>query len=131
MADLPNLPPDQRKAAGIANNEFKTIITTNVEAQNSVVKSAARDAQLRNETLDVTLPARAAGIETGRIHPISQVLDEVTAIFADMGFAVAEGPDIESDDYNFTKLNFPPGHPARAMQDTLYVNLGEIGRAHV
>ena len=65
-------------------------------------------------------PRRAAGVETGRIHPISQVTDEIVAIFADMGFSVAEGPDIESDDYNFTKLNFPPGHPAREMHDTFF-----------
>jgi phenylalanyl-tRNA synthetase alpha chain len=56
------------------------------------------------------------------VHPISQVVDELTAIFADMGFAVAEGPDIETDDYNFTKLNFPEGHPAREMHDTFYFN---------
>ena len=60
--------------------------------------------------------------KTGRVHPISQVIDELTAIFADMGFAVAEGPDIETDDYNFTKLNFPEGHPAREMHDTFYFN---------
>ena len=60
--------------------------------------------------------------EPGRIHPISQVIDELTAIFADMGFAVAEGPDIETDDFNFTKLNFPEGHPAREMHDTFYFN---------
>ncbi len=63
---------------------------------------------------------REAPAETGRMHPISQVIDELTAIFADMGFAVAEGPDIETDDYNFTKLNFPEGHPAREMHDTFY-----------
>ena len=63
---------------------------------------------------------REAPAETGRVHPISQVTDELTAIFADMGFAVAEGPDIETDDYNFTKLNFPEGHPAREMHDTFY-----------
>ena len=63
---------------------------------------------------------REAPTETGRVHPISQVVDELTAIFADMGFAVAEGPDIETDDYNFTKLNFPEGHPAREMHDTFY-----------
>ena len=68
----------------------------------------------------MSLPVRRAGIETGRIHPISQVFDEITAIFADMGFSIAEGPDIESDDYNFTKLNFPPGHPAREMHDTFF-----------
>ena len=63
---------------------------------------------------------REAPAETGRVHPISQVIDELTAIFADMGFAVAEGPDIETDDYNFTKLNFPEGHPAREMHDTFF-----------
>ena len=72
--------------------------------------------------VDVTLPVRERPAETGRMHPISQVIDELTAIFADMGFAVAEGPDIETDDYNFTKLNFPEGHPAREMHDTFYFN---------
>ena len=72
--------------------------------------------------VDVTLPVREPPAETGRIHPISQVIDELTAIFADMGFAVAEGPDIETDDYNFTKLNFPEGHPAREMHDTFFFN---------
>ena len=75
----------------------------------------------------MTLPVRQAGIETGRIHPISQVIDEITAIFADMGFSIAEGPDIESDDYNFTKLNFPPGHPAREMHDTFFFAPDEKG----
>ena len=70
--------------------------------------------------MDVTLPARRAGVETGRIHPISQVMDELVAIFADMGFSIAEGPDIETDEYNFTLLNFPPGHPARDMHDTFF-----------
>jgi phenylalanyl-tRNA synthetase alpha chain len=68
----------------------------------------------------VTLPVRPSALETGRIHPVSQVIDEITAIFADMGFAVAEGPDIETDYYNFTALNFPVGHPAREMHDTFF-----------
>ena len=72
--------------------------------------------------VDVTLPVREPPTETGRIHPISQVIDELTAIFADMGFAVAEGPDIETDDLNFTKLNIPEGHPAREMHDTFFFN---------
>ena len=86
-----------------------------------MLKDAALEAQLERETVDVTLPVRLPGVETGRIHPISQVMDEIVAIFADMGFSVAEGPDIESDDYNFTKLNFPPGHPAREMHDTFFL----------
>ena len=78
------------------------------------------EAKIHKESVDVTLPVREAPTETGRVHPITQVTDELTAIFADMGFAVAEGPDIETDDYNFTKLNFPEGHPAREMHDTFY-----------
>ncbi len=75
--------------------------------------------RLASETIDVTLPPRPEN--TGTVHPISQVLEEVTAIFAGLGFAVAEGPDVEYDDYNFTRLNIPPDHPARQMQDTFYV----------
>src|SRR5690606_31884551 len=81
---------------------------------------AALDARLNTETIDVTLPLPETPAEQGRIHPISQVIDELTAIFADMGFTVAEGPDIETDDYNFTRLNFPEGHPARDMHDTFF-----------
>ena len=76
-------------------------------------RRSTRGSPPRPSTL--TLPGRESGAEAGRIHPITQVVDELTAIFADMGFAVAEGPDIETDDYNFTKLNFPEGHPAREM----------------
>src|SRR6478735_3914315 len=71
---------------------------------------------------DVTLPLPESPVARGRIHPISQVMDELTAIFADMGFSVAEGPDIETDFYNFTALNFPAGHPAREMHDTFFFN---------
>ena len=78
--------------------------------------------RLNAERVDVTLPVREPPLEAGRIHPISQVIDELTAIFADMGFAVAEGPDIETDYYNFTALNFPDGHPAREMHDTFFFN---------
>ncbi|MGU3541254.1 tRNA ligase subunit PheS family protein, partial [Methylobacterium sp. A54F] len=74
---------------------------------------AALEARLAAERVDVTLPLREAPEARGRIHPISQVIDEITAISADMGFSVAEGPDVETDELNFTALNFPPGHPAR------------------
>src|SRR6202000_1741043 len=74
------------------------------------------------EPLDVPLPVREAPFELGRVHPITQGVDELTAIFADMGFAVAEGPDIETDDYNFTKLKFPEELPAREMHDTFFSN---------
>src|SRR6202007_126796 len=93
-----------------------------LNAKKEDFKGAALDAKLATETVDVTLPVRKAPAELGRVHPISQVIDELTAIFADMGFSVAEGPDIETDDYNFTRLNFPEGHPAREMHDTFYFN---------
>src|SRR5690606_22929318 len=77
------------------------------------------------EKLDVTLPVRPSPAERGRIHPISQVTDEIAAIFGDMGFSIAEGPDIETDYYNFTALNFPEGHPAREMHDTFFFHPDE------
>ncbi len=83
------------------------------------------DARLAEERLDVTLPPRPE--REGRIHPVSQVIDEITAIFADMGFRVVEGPDIEDDWHNFTALNIPPEHPARQMHDTFYLNAKEDG----
>ena len=122
LATLGKMSPDERKSAGAAINALKDEVTQALAARRAVLKAAALEARLKAEALDVTLPVRAAGIETGRIHPISQVMDEVTAIFSDMGFAIAEGPDIESDDFNFTKLNFPPGHPAREMHDTFFFN---------
>ena len=120
LATLGKMSPDERKSAGAAINALKDEAAEAIARRRAVLKAAALEARLEAEALDVTLPVRPAGIETGRIHPISQVMDEVTAIFADMGFAIAEGPDIESDDYNFTKLNFPPDHPAREMHDTFF-----------
>jgi phenylalanyl-tRNA synthetase alpha chain len=120
LATLGKLSPDERKSAGAAINALKDEVTAALSERRGVLKAVALEARLKAEALDITLPVRESGVETGRIHPISQVLDEVTVIFADMGFAIAEGPDIESDDYNFTKLNFPPGHPAREMHDTFF-----------
>ena len=121
LATLGKLSPDERKAHGAAVNALKDKVAQALTARRVALKSAALEAQLKHETVDVTLPVCLPGIETGRIHPISQVMDEIVAIFADMGFSVAEGPDIETDDYNFTKLNFPPGHPAREMHDTFFL----------
>ena len=112
--------PDERKVQGPAINGLKDRVGTAIAARKDELAAAALDARLNTETVDVTLPVREPPAETGRVHPITQMIDEITAIFADMGFAVAEGPDIETDDYNFTKLNFPEGHPARDMHDTFY-----------
>ena len=127
LATLGRLSPEERKTQGAAINALKDEVTEALAARRAVLKKAALEAQLKRETLDVTLPVRSPGVETGRIHPISQVMDEIVAIFADMGFSVAEGPDIESDDYNFTKLNFPPGHPARDMHDTFFLEPDALG----
>ena len=131
LATLGKLAPDERKAQGAAINALKDKVTEALASRRAVLKDAALDAQLKREALDVTLPVRLPGIETGRIHPISQVMDEIVAIFADMGFSVAEGPDIESDDYNFGKLNFPPGHPAREMHDTFFLAADADGERKV
>jgi len=117
---LGTMTPDERKTQGPTINGLKDRIAAAIAAAKSALAASALDARLNTETVDVTLPVREAPAETGRVHPVTQVTEELVAIFADMGFAVAEGPDIEADDYNFTKLNFPEGHPAREMHDTFY-----------
>jgi len=122
LATLGKMAPDERKVQGAAINAVKDKVTEALGTRRDVLKAAALDARLASETVDVTLPVRESTAEQGRIHPLSQVMDELTAIFADMGFSIAEGPDIETDDNNFTKLNFPEGHPARDMHDTFFFN---------
>jgi phenylalanyl-tRNA synthetase alpha chain len=127
LKTLGGMTPEERKTQGPAINGLKDRVTQAIAERREALKNATLDRKLASETVDVTLPLRESPAEAGRIHPISQVIDELTAIFADMGFAVAEGPDIESDDYNFTRLNFPEGHPAREMHDTFYFNPGPDG----
>ncbi len=122
LKTLGTLPPEERKSRGSLINGLKERVNAALAARREALKGAALKARLDTESLDVTLPVRETPAEVGRVHPITQVTDELTAIFADMGFAVAEGPDIETDDYNFTKLNFPQDHPARDMQDTFFFN---------
>jgi phenylalanyl-tRNA synthetase alpha chain len=121
LATLGKMPPDERKAQGAAINALKDKVSEALAVRKALLTEAALEARLAAETVDVTLPVRVTPLEAGRIHPITQVMDELAAIFADMGFSIAEGPDIESDDYNFTKLNFPPDHPAREMHDTFFL----------
>lgn len=119
MKSLGTLPPDARKEQGAALNRLKDIVTDELAARQQELAGAALNARLEAERIDVTLATRPQA--DGRIHPISQTIDEITTIFAAMGFKVASGPDIESDWYNFGALNIPPHHPARAMQDTFYL----------
>ena len=127
LATLGKMSPDERKSAGAEINALKDKVSEALGARRVLLKDAALEARLTSERVDITLPGRETGVETGRIHPISQVMDELTAIFADLGFSIAEGPDVESDDYNFTKLNFPEGHPAREMHDTFFFAPNEAG----
>jgi phenylalanyl-tRNA synthetase alpha chain len=122
LATLGKMSPDERKKKGPLINGLKETVTAAIAARREVLNALALEQRLAAETIDVTLPTPDNPADAGRIHPISQVMDELTAIFADMGFAVAEGPDIETDDYNFTRLNFPEGHPAREMHDTFFFN---------
>ncbi|MCI5039685.1 MULTISPECIES: phenylalanine--tRNA ligase subunit alpha [Donghicola] len=123
MRELGKMTPEERQVAGPALNALKDEINAALAAKKAALADAALDARLKAEWLDVTLPVRPQ--RQGSIHPISQVTEEVTAIFADMGFSVAEGPQIESDWYNFDALNIPGHHPARAEMDTFYTHRAE------
>ena len=120
MAELGKLPPEERKAFGQANNELKAAVSAALEARKAELEQQALSQRLATEQADITLPVRLGPLAEGHIHPVSQVFDECVEIFADMGFSVAEGPDIETDDLNFTKLNIPAEHPARQEHDTFY-----------
>lgn len=120
LKTLGAMTPDERKEKGPLINGLRDQVQSALAARRDALGEAALEARLAAETLDVSLPVREGPEARGRIHPISQVIDEITAIFGDMGFAVAEGPDVETDDLNFTKLNFPVGHPAREMHDTFF-----------
>jgi phenylalanyl-tRNA synthetase alpha chain len=122
MQALGKMAPEERKSFGQAVNEIKTRVSDALEARKADLEAAALAVRLANERADVTLPVRLGPVAEGRIHPVSQVLDECIEIFADMGFSVAEGPDIETDDLNFNKLNIPADHPARQSHDTFYFN---------
>jgi phenylalanyl-tRNA synthetase alpha chain len=129
MKTLGGLDPDARRAAGQALYAVKDAVTAAIETRRAALADAALDARLGRERIDVSLPPRPE--PHGRIHPITQTIDELTAIFCQMGFTVAEGPDIESDYYNFTALNIPEDHPARQEHDTFYLQPDAEGRRKV
>ncbi len=118
MKALGAMAPEERKAAGAALNALKDKIAAAIEAKKEKLEDAALDQRLATEKIDVTLPI--APLPKGRIHPVTQAMEEIVAIFSAMGFDVAEGPDIEDDFHNFTALNFPADHPAREMHDTFF-----------
>jgi phenylalanyl-tRNA synthetase alpha chain len=126
LKGLGALGPDERKTRGAAVNRLKNEIEAALGGAKTRLERGALDQRLAQERIDVTLPVKADN--DGRIHPISQTIDELIAIFGEMGFTVAEGPHIEDDFYNFTALNIPPEHPARQEQDTFYLSGPEGSR---
>ena len=127
LKTLGEMTADERQSAGPIFNGLKERVGCALAERRETMKQAAMARRLEADALDVTLPLRASPLEVGRIHPVSQVIDEITIISADLGFTVAEGPDIETDYYNFTALNFPEGHPAREMHDTFFLNPSDNG----
>jgi len=128
LKSLGTLPGDQRKAAGEAINRVRDSLGEALSARRLELESAALDARLATETIDVTLPGRDAS--RGGLHPVSSTLERITEIFGRLGYELADGPEIEDDWHNFEALNFPPHHPARAMHDTFYFPDGRLLRTH-
>tara|TARA_R110002073_G_scaffold3282_1_gene22086 strand:+ start:433 stop:1578 length:1146 start_codon:yes stop_codon:yes gene_type:complete len=129
MRNLGGMSPEERQVMGPALNGLKTRLGDALTARKDALEAAALDLALASETIDVSLPVRPE--PKGSIHPITQVMEELAVIFADMGFAVAEGSDVEDDFHNFTALNFPEGHPARDTQDTFFMKPDADGQRKV
>ncbi|HYC48907.1 MAG TPA: phenylalanine--tRNA ligase subunit alpha [Burkholderiales bacterium] len=123
LKGLGKLPPEERRAAGSRINAAKERLEEALRARREAIQAARLEAKLREEALDATLPGRGRGI--GGIHPVSRTLERVETLFHSMGFEVADGPEIETDYYNFTALNQPENHPARSMHDTFYLADGK------
>ncbi|WP_115556304.1 phenylalanine--tRNA ligase subunit alpha [Xanthomonas campestris] len=128
LKQLGTLPADQRKAAGEAINLARDALTTALAERKQVLETAALDARLEGERIDVTLPGRRG--ERGGLHPVTRTLERIVEIFARLGYELSDGPEIEDDWHNFEALNFPPHHPARAMHDTFYFGDGRLLRTH-
>jgi phenylalanyl-tRNA synthetase alpha chain len=128
MKRLGSLPPEARKAEGARINEVKDAVEALLKSRREAIQAGEMARQLAAEAIDVTLPGRGAG--AGGLHPVSRTLRRIEQLFASIGFEVADGPEIETDFYNFTALNIPRDHPARAMHDTFYLEGGALLRTH-
>jgi len=128
LKQLGKLAPEQRKAHGELVNRAKDRLQAAIALRKSALENAAFDKRLAEERVDITLPGRRADL--GSVHPVTRALDRIVEIFSSLGYAQAEGPEIEDDYHNFEALNFPPHHPARAMHDTFYFPDGRLLRTH-
>ena len=128
LKQLGTLAPEGRRDAGARVNQAKTTVETLLDSKRQELEASALAQKLSAEALDVTLPGR--GLGRGGLHPITKTIERIQEIFASVGFAVADGPEIETDFYNFTALNIPEDHPARAMHDTFYIDDKHVLRTH-
>ena len=128
LKQLGKLPHEERKAAGAEINTAKQALTLALDERKQSLQVEALNARLQAEKVDVTLPGRR--MDTGSLHPVTQTIQRISEIFAQLGFSLAEGPEIEDDFHNFTALNIPESHPARAMHDTFYMDSGLLLRTH-
>ncbi|NHQ84912.1 phenylalanine--tRNA ligase subunit alpha [Iodobacter sp. HSC-16F04] len=128
LKQLATLPPEEKKSFGAIVNQAKQAFEASLNTRREAIANEKLAKQLAAEALDITLPGR--GLAAGGLHPVTKVRERIEALFHSMGFAVADGPEIETDFYNFEALNLPPDHPARGMQDTFYVEGGEVLRTH-
>ncbi len=128
LKQLGKLPPEQRKTAGEAINQAKAELQLSLDERQTCLEEQALAAKLAAEWIDVTLPGRKA--LSGSLHPVTQTLQRIADLFTQIGFSVAEGPEIEDDFHNFAALNIPPSHPARAMHDTFYFDAHTLLRTH-
>jgi phenylalanyl-tRNA synthetase alpha chain len=126
LGSLRDLPADERRILGARANQVKLELEELIGSAIQAVERAALESELRRERFDISLPGRLAA-PLGHRHPVAKTLEDIVEIFGRMGFAVVEGPEVELDYYNFEALNQPPGHPARDMQDTFYVDPGPLG----
>ena len=128
LKGLGKIPAEQRPMMGSLINEAKNRLETTLKLRREAIQAKALEAKLTEEALDVTLPGRGSGV--GSLHPVTQTLLRIETLFHSIGFDVASGPEIETDFYNFTALNIPENHPARAMHDTFYIENGDLLRTH-
>lgn len=128
LKQLGKMPPEERREAGARINQAKDLLEQALKDRREAIQERLLQEQLAQEALDVTLPGRGLGM--GGLHPVTRTQQRIEALFRSIGFSVAEGPEIESDFYNFTALNIPENHPARAMHDTFYVDDQHVLRTH-
>lgn len=120
LRGMGKLSPEERPAIGKVGNEVRDLVESAIEAARQEIRTREKDLQLARERIDVTLPGRE--ILLGNKHPLTKIMDEIKEIFIGLGFSIAEGPEIETDEYNFERLNLPKDHPAREMQDTFFIS---------